>query len=139
VTVEIGDGVVVARSRTHPDAVAGTALVDAVLPAPSVARTRSPLLAALRDRGEVRSAVLTAPDGSEVDTGRVVVEPRTLRVVDAGGRPLPRRFAVGPHTTARAPAFARVGTDAPTHHHDDAIAAAVLAQLTRTERQPATA
>jgi hypothetical protein len=137
VAVEVGDGVVRARSRTHPDVVEGTALVDAVLPAATVARTRSPLLAALRDRGEVRSAVLTAPDGTEVDTGRFVVDPRTLRVVDAAGRAHPRRFAVGPPTTARAPAFARVGTDAPTHHHDDLIAAGVLAVVARpADRHP---
>lgn len=126
IEVDVAAGVVRARSSTQPEVVEGTALVDAVLPAPTVARTRSPLLAALRDRGEVRAAVLTAPDGTAVDTGRVVVD-RDLRVRNASGVAHPRRFAVGPHTTARAPAFARVGTDAPTHHHDDAVARALLA------------
>ncbi len=130
VEVDPAAGVVRARSTTQPEVVEGTALVDAVLPGPTVARTRSPLLAALRDRGEVRSAVLTAPDGTTIDTGRVVVD-RDLRVRDEAGAAHPRRFAVGPHTTARAPAFARVGTDAPTHHHDDAVARAVLTAVAR--------
>ncbi|HEV7722067.1 MAG TPA: FAD/NAD(P)-binding protein [Iamia sp.] len=138
VEVDAEAGVVRARSSTHPVVVEGRALVDAVLPAASVARTRSPLLAALRDRGEVRSAVLTAPDGTTVDTGRVTVEPKGLRLVDAQGRAHPRRFAVGPHTTARAPAFARVGTNAPTHHHDDAVARAVLA-LAAVDSEPVAA
>ncbi len=129
VEVDPGSSTVLVRSSTTPEVVVGTALVDAVLPPATLARTRSPLLRALDARGEVRSAVLTTADGVPVDTGRIVVDRRTLRIVDAAGEPHPRRFAVGPHTTARAPAFARVGTAAPTHVHDDLLAGAVLAAV----------
>jgi uncharacterized NAD(P)/FAD-binding protein YdhS len=92
------------------------ALVEARLPEPTVDRTRDPLLSALRAEG-----VPSTP------TGLIAVTPDDGRIVDRTGRPHPRRFALGPHTDARAAgAFARPRTNAPAFRQNDAVARALL-------------
>ncbi|WP_406345228.1 FAD/NAD(P)-binding protein [Streptomyces sp. NBC_00648] len=95
------------------------ALVEARLPEPSRERTRSPLLRALHRDG----AGLTA-------SGLLTVDPADGRVLDRDGRPHPRRFALGPHTTARVSgAFTRPRTGGPAFRQNDACARAALSFL----------
>ncbi|MDQ1522071.1 MAG: hypothetical protein QOI55_3144 [Actinomycetota bacterium] len=115
-----------AGSPTTPDVVEALALIDARLPAPSVEHTEDALLRELAERGEVRELILRDDDGSPLPTGQLLVTPTDMRLVDRAGTPHPRRFAAGPHTTSRAPAFARPCTDAPVFRHNDALARAVV-------------
>ncbi|WP_329397539.1 FAD/NAD(P)-binding protein [Streptomyces melanogenes] len=95
------------------------ALVEARLPEPSLERTRSPLLRALHRGGADVSA-----------SGLLSVDPADGRVLGRDGRPHPRRFALGPHTTARASgAFTRPRTGGPAFAQNDACARAALSFL----------
>ncbi|MEU3882141.1 FAD/NAD(P)-binding protein [Streptomyces californicus] len=109
-----------ARSATVPGAVTeARALVEARLPDPSLRHTASPLLRALRDEG-------AAVTGS----GLLSVDPADSRVLDRAGRPHPRRFALGPFTTARnSGAFTRPRTGGPAFRQNDAAARAALTFL----------
>ncbi len=109
-----------ARSATVPGVrTEARALVEARLPDPSLRHTASPLLRALRDDG----AAVT-------DTGLLSVDPADSRVLDRAGRPHPRRFALGPFTTARSSgAFTRPRTGGPAFRQNDAAARAALTFL----------
>ena len=95
-----------------------------------MSRTRSPLLRALRDRGEVIEQVLVDEvDGTRVNTGKLSVGP-DLRLVDAAGAAHPRRFALGIHTSRPAAGtFARPRTNALPFRQNDAVARTVLQVL----------
>jgi hypothetical protein len=116
----------VAGSPGVPGTVAATTLVEARLPAPSVARAADPLVRALHRRGELAEEILA---GGQLSTGRI----RTTvdaHLVDAEGRPHPRRLALGPHTSARSPgAFTRPRTNAVGFRQNDAVARRILTQL----------
>ncbi len=111
--------------------VTSTVLVDARLPDPSLSRTVDPLLGGLFARGEAAEDRLVDDDGTLLrNTGLLDVRPADGAVLDAGGRPHPRRFAVGPHTTVKvAGAFTRPGMNAQSLRYNDAVARAVLASL----------
>ncbi|MGP3635983.1 FAD/NAD(P)-binding protein [Streptomyces sp. 24-1644] len=95
------------------------ALVEARLPDPSVQYTRSPLLRGLYEDG-----------AAATDSGLLSVDPADGRILDREGRPHPRRFALGPNTTARAGgAFTRPRTGGPAFGQNDATARTVLAFL----------
>ena len=64
VTTDAERGVFVARSTSHPDEIAATALVDARIAGPSVSRSLSPLLQRWRERGEVLEEVVVDGDWS---------------------------------------------------------------------------
>ncbi|MFC8623439.1 FAD/NAD(P)-binding protein [Streptomyces anulatus] len=121
-TVETDEeqGLYRARSATVPGAsTEARALVEARLPDPSLQHTASPLLRSLRDDG----AAVT-------DTGLLSVDPADGRVLDRAGRPHPRRFALGPFTTARSSgAFTRPRTGGPAFRQNDAAARAALTFL----------
>ncbi|MDP9948398.1 MULTISPECIES: FAD/NAD(P)-binding domain-containing protein [Streptomyces] len=121
-TVEADEerGLFRARSATVPGAVTeARALVEARLPDPSLRHTASPLLRALRDEG-------AAVTGS----GLLSVDPADSRVLDRAGCPHPRRFALGPFTTARnSGAFTRPRTGGPAFRQNDAAARAALTFL----------
>ncbi|PVD07762.1 FAD/NAD(P)-binding protein [Streptomyces sp. CS147] len=121
-TVETDEeqGLFRARSATVPGArTEARALVEARLPDPSLRHTASPLLRALRDGG----AAVT-------DDGLLAVDPADNRVLDDEGRPHPRRFALGPFTTARSSgAFTRPRTGGPAFRQNDAAARAALTFL----------
>ncbi|MET7937650.1 FAD/NAD(P)-binding protein [Streptomyces sp. NPDC005322] len=92
------------------------ALVEARLPEPTVDRSRDPLLRALHHDG-----------AAATPAGLLAVSPDDARILDRAGRPHPRRFALGPHTDARASgAFARPRTNAPAFRQNDAAARALL-------------
>ncbi|MER6524996.1 FAD/NAD(P)-binding protein [Streptomyces sp. NPDC001508] len=127
-TVTAEDGVFRAASATVPGfRIEARALVEARLPAPTVGRARDGLLRALHADGAVES-----PDGL------LRVDPADGRILDAGGRPHPRRFALGPYTDGRTPgAFTRPRTGGPAFRQNDATARAALALLRETARPAA--
>ena len=119
----------VARSRSHPDEVVGTALVDARIAAPSVSRSASALLRRLQARGEVLEEVVTEGDWA-MNTGKVVVTGPDLRIADRDRRGHPRRHALGVFTNRPAAgAFARPRTNAPAFRQNDVVARAILTTL----------
>ncbi|MEV7485655.1 FAD/NAD(P)-binding protein [[Kitasatospora] papulosa] len=121
-TVETDEeqGVFRARGTTVPGAYTeARALVEARLPDPSLRTTRSALLSALHEEG----AAVTG-------TGLLSVDPADGRILDREGRPHPRRFALGPYTTARSGgAFTRPRTGGPAFRQNDATARTALAFL----------
>ncbi|MEV7671582.1 FAD/NAD(P)-binding protein [Streptomyces sp. NPDC088752] len=95
------------------------ALVEARLPDPTLELTGSPLLRALHEEG-----------ARATDSGLLVVDPVDGRILERDGRPHPRRFALGPHTTARAGgAFTRPRTGGVAFGQNDVTARAALALL----------
>ncbi|MFE5731406.1 FAD/NAD(P)-binding protein [Streptomyces sp. NPDC056528] len=104
------------------------ALVEARLPDPTLELTGSPLLRALHEEG-----------ARATDSGLLVVDPADGRILERDGRPHPRRFALGPHTTARAGgAFTRPRTGGVAFGQNDVTARAALALLRDLEcRLPA--
>ncbi|GAB1511058.1 FAD/NAD(P)-binding protein [Actinophytocola sp. KF-1] len=127
--VRVTGGRFVADSPAVPGSVATTALVDARLPAPSVRRATDPLLRNLYRRGELAEELLLDTD-AERGTGRIHTTAEGL-LVDSTGWPHPRRFALGPHTSARSPgAFTRPRTNAPSFRQNDAVARQILARST---------
>ncbi|MEU3298611.1 FAD/NAD(P)-binding protein [Streptomyces sp. NPDC006678] len=94
-------------------------LIEARLPDPTVEHTRSPLL-----KGLYADGALATP------SGLLRVDPEDGRILERGERPHPRRFALGPHTSARAGgAFTRPRTGGPAFSQNDATARAVLGFL----------
>jgi uncharacterized NAD(P)/FAD-binding protein YdhS len=110
-----------------------TAMIDAVLPKPTVVATRDPLVASLAARGELTEQVLREGE-APVPTGRIRVD-RSGRVIDRDGNRHPQRFSLGIHTTARAPAFARPHTSSPALRANDACARAMLCVI-EERKQP---
>jgi hypothetical protein len=108
-----------------------TALVEARLPRPSLERTTDPLLRELRRAGAIAEEVLTGP-GDTHRSGLLTVTHPEGGLVDPrlGGRPHPRRVALGAPTNQRAvAAFARPLTDAPGFQQNDATARSLLRSL----------
>ncbi|MEU8823524.1 FAD/NAD(P)-binding protein [Streptomyces sp. NPDC048636] len=104
--------------------VLATTLIEARLPEPDLRRTADELLGRLLRTGQCRPHRV---DGYE--TGGVDVTPAPYRLVDAQGRPHPRRFAVGVPTEGVhwvTAAGARPGVNSVTLCDTDAIARAVL-------------
>ncbi|KOV70111.1 FAD/NAD(P)-binding protein [Streptomyces sp. MMG1121] len=127
-TVTAAGGVFRAAGSTVPGfSVEARALVEARLPEPTVGRARDSLLRELHADG-----------ATETPEGLLRVDPRDGRVLDAAGRPHPRRFALGPYTDARTPgAFTRPRTGGPAFRQNDATARAALRLLgTSLEREP---
>lgn len=135
ITPDAERGTFVATSATVDGEVHARAMIEATLPAFDLGRTTDPLLAALAGRGEAVSQVLTAPDGVRVSTGAVQTD-RTHRLVRADGSSAARRFALGMHTSVKAPAFARPGSNGPVHRLNDHVARTLLA-LRPPESDPA--
>ncbi|MYU36098.1 adenylate cyclase [Streptomyces sp. SID8358] len=121
VATDEDQGLFRAGSATVPGQyVTARALVEARLPDPSTDRTRSTLLRALYEDG-----------AAGTDGGLLRVDPADGRVLDRDGSPHPRRFALGPYTTARsAGAFTRPRTGGPAFRQNDATARAALTFLT---------
>ncbi|WP_181806500.1 FAD/NAD(P)-binding protein [Streptomyces shenzhenensis] len=119
-TVTAEDGVFRASAETVPGfAVEARALVEARLPESAMGRARDPLLRELH-----------AGEAAETADGLLRVDPADGRILDRGGRPHPRRFALGPFTNSRTPgAFTRPRTGGPAFRQNDATARAALAFL----------
>lgn len=122
VTVETDEerGVFRASSASLPGQwTEARALVEARLPDPTLKRTGSPLLRALYEDG-----------ARATDAGLLAVDPDDGRVLGQDGRPHPRHFALGPHTTARAGgAFTRPRTGGFAFRQNDRAARTALTLL----------
>lgn len=126
--VRAENGRFVAGSPAVPGTIETTTLIEARLPAPSVRRATDPLLRTMFGRGELAEEVLLDVE-AEHSTGRILTTDAGL-LVDATGWPHPRRFALGPHTSSRAPgAFTRPNTNAVGFRQNDAVARHILAQF----------
>ncbi|MFJ9710493.1 FAD/NAD(P)-binding protein [Streptomyces sp. NPDC101234] len=119
-TVAAQDGVFRASADTVPGfVVEARALVEARLPEPTVGRARDALLRELQGDG-----------AAETPDGLLRVDPADGRILDGGGRPHPRRFALGPFTDGRTPgAFTRPRTGGPAFRQNDATARTALVFL----------
>ncbi len=110
--------------------VSATALIEARLPAPDLARCADPLLADLLGSGQATSYRIRCADGTGYETTGLAVTEQPYQILDAAGRVHPRRFAYGVPTeavhwvTAAGP---RPGVNSVTFADSDAIARAVLA------------
>jgi len=131
------EGTFVAGSASTGCTVSATALMDARLPGPSVQATRSALVRAMAERGELSELILVEADGSQIATGQIRVHASDQRVVERTGVTHPRRFALGQHSTSRAPAFARPRTNALAFRHNDLCARALLTAVCAPDHQGA--
>ncbi|WP_020669346.1 FAD/NAD(P)-binding protein [Amycolatopsis nigrescens] len=131
VTADDERGVFVASGESFPGTVQARALIEARLPHPSVRLASDPLLRALRDSGELaEETVLDAASGTRLPSGRIHTRVGDSRLLDGDGVPHPRRFALGPHTSARsAGAFTRPRMNALPFRQNDAVARQLLAIL----------
>ncbi len=124
-------GVFRARGANLDVDVPARALVDAWLPPSRAASSES---AALRDLIASATGIeqQLTDEGHTFNSGRLVVAPGDARVVGQDAVGHPRRYAIGPFTTAPfVGAFARPRTDAVSFRENDAVARAVLADLAR--------
>nr|WP_310716568.1 FAD/NAD(P)-binding protein [Streptomyces lydicus] len=123
-----GDGAAPGFTAYSPDVpgseVTATALIEARLPEPDLRRTGDELLAGLLAAGGCRPHTV---DGYE--TGGLDVSASPYHLVEADGRPHPRRFAVGVPTEGVhwvTAAGARPGVGSVTLADTDAVARAAL-------------
>ncbi|MFE7414650.1 FAD/NAD(P)-binding protein [Streptomyces laurentii] len=111
-----------------------TALIDARIPTPDLARDTSPLIRRLRADGLVRTFTIQGPDGAHA-TGGLDITPAPFRVLDASGRPHEGLFALG-IPTEHTRWFTQVGSSRPGtgqtlfYRDADTIAEALLAPTT---------
>ncbi|MEU0107720.1 FAD/NAD(P)-binding protein [Streptomyces sp. NPDC006251] len=132
-------GTFTATSPTVPgSSVHATALIEAYLPGPSLARTEDPLLRGLYRQGALAEEVIADPSHTH-RSGLLAVSADGHVIDPALGGPHPRRIALGAPTNSRAvAAFARPRTDAPAFRQNDAVARALLRTLSATEAGTAT-
>jgi GNAT superfamily N-acetyltransferase len=118
----------VAASARSGITVSAAALIEARLPAPSVARSANPLLRQLYTSGLGTEQQLLTADGTHA-TGRLLVSSRNELISPVGER-RERLFGVGPGTSGwGAGAFARPGTNAAPFRENDALARRILTLL----------
>ncbi|HEY0542135.1 MAG TPA: FAD/NAD(P)-binding protein [Actinoallomurus sp.] len=81
--------------QVRGEPVAAPAFLEAHLPPPGLRRTADPLLRQLRETGACRPYLIPTPGGPAYETGGLEVTESPFHIVDAEGRPHPRRFALG--------------------------------------------
>lgn len=105
-------------------------LIEARLPEPDLRRTVDPLLRHLLATDQAAPYRIAGVNGTVYETGGLAVTERPYHLLDAAGRPHPRRFAYGVPTEAvhwATAAGIRPGVDSVTLGDSDAIARAALA------------
>ena len=123
----------VARSAQSGITVSATALIEARLPAPSVARSANPLLRQLHTSGLGTEQQLLTADGTHA-TGRLLVSAHNELISPVGERRR-RLFGVGPGTSGwGAGAFARPGSNAAPFRENDALARRILNLLAQEDQ-----
>jgi uncharacterized NAD(P)/FAD-binding protein YdhS len=128
VTADEDTGRFIATSARSGVTVTAAALIEARLPAPSVARSANPLLRQLHRSGFGAEQQLLSAGGLH-STGRLLVSDRNELLSPVGER-RPRLFGVGPGTSGwGAGAFARPGTNAAPFRENDALARRILTVL----------
>ncbi|WP_340686216.1 FAD/NAD(P)-binding protein [Amycolatopsis coloradensis] len=125
-------GVFVASGASFPGETEARTLVEARLPEPSVTRASDVLLRRLHAGGALgEETVLDPVTGDRLLAGRIHTRVSDGRMLDGAGRPHPRRFALGPHTSARsAGAFTRPRTNALPFRQNDIVAREILRMIT---------
>lgn len=121
-------GVFAASGASFPGRTEARTLVEARLPEPSITRAADVLLRQLHASGALgEEAVVDPVTGDRLLAGRIHTRVSDGRMLDGEGRPHPRRFALGPHTSARsAGAFTRPRTNALPFRQNDAVAREIL-------------
>jgi hypothetical protein len=138
ISTEESTGRFVAGSARSGVGVSAAALIEARLPAPSVARTANPLLRQLHGSGLGTEQQLLTAQGLHA-TGRLLVSGENELLSHLGER-RPRLFAVGAGTSGwGAGAFARPGTNAAPFRENDALARRILKLLAQETTRPAPA
>jgi hypothetical protein len=136
-----GPGTEVRFDTTNPSFVAESALVpgppvrsraliEARLPEPDLRRTEDPLLRHLLVTEQAGPYRIAGSCGTTYETGGLAVTERPYHLLDARGRPHPRRFAFGVPTESVhwvTAAGIRPGVDSVTISDSDAIARATMA------------
>lgn len=125
-----------ASTEVPGPAVRSRVLIEARLPEPDLRRTVDPLLRHLLNTDQAAPYRIPGVHGTVYETGGLAVTERPYRLLDAQGRPHPRRFAYGIPTEAvhwATAAGIRPGVDSVTLADSDAIARAVLALPAVTE------
>ncbi|WP_067226495.1 FAD/NAD(P)-binding domain-containing protein [Streptomyces sp. NBRC 109706] len=134
VTASAATGEFVADSPLVPGSrVRARVLVEARLPVVDLSRTADPLLRQLLESGRCRPYRIPTEAGGSYPTGGLDVTERPYHVVDAGGRPHPRRFALGVPTESVhwvTAAGIRPGVGSVTLTDSDAVARTVLGLAT---------
>ncbi|KOV53855.1 FAD binding domain-containing protein [Streptomyces sp. AS58] len=103
-------------------------LIEARLPEPDLRRTHDPLLRHLLATEQIGPYLVRSSRGAAYETGGLAVTERPYHLLDARGRPHPRRFAFGVPTEGVhwvTAAGVRPGVDSVTISDSDAIARAV--------------
>ena len=135
ITAEEASGRFVAASAQAGITVSATALIEARLPAPSVARSTNPLLRQLYRSGLGAEQQHLSAEGLH-STGRLLVSDRN-EILSPVGEPRLRLFGVGPGTSGwGAGAFARPGTNAAPFRENDALARRILTVMAGHQRTP---
>ncbi|MGY6657371.1 FAD/NAD(P)-binding protein [Amycolatopsis sp. TRM77291] len=118
----------VASGASFPGETEARTLVEARLPEPSITRAADVLLRQLHASGALgEEAVVDTVTGDRLLAGRIHTRVSDGRMLDGQGRPHPRRFALGPHTSARsAGAFTRPRTNALPFRQNDVVAREIL-------------
>jgi hypothetical protein len=110
---------------------------DARLPPTSVSTSDSEALRSLVESGAGREELVSDAHFTD-STGRLVVRTGDARVIGRDGEPHPRRFAVGPYTSAPfVGAFARPATNAVSFRENNRVARAVLTLAATLSAEPA--
>ncbi|MFI0801708.1 FAD-NAD(P)-binding [Amycolatopsis lurida] len=122
----------VASGASFPGETEARTLVEARLPEPSITRASDVLLRQLHASGALgEEAVVDTVTGDRLLAGRIHTRVSDGRMLDREGRPHPRRFALGPHTSARsAGAFTRPRTNALPFRQNDVVAREILKLVT---------
>lgn len=83
------------RSRIPGQVIRSRTLIEARMPEPDIRITTDPLISGLLATGECALHQIPRQAGGSYQTGGLAVTPRPYNLVDAAGRPHPRRFAFG--------------------------------------------
>jgi hypothetical protein len=135
VTADEERRVFLASGASFPGETEARTLVEARLPQPSITRASDVLLRQLRDNGALgEETMVDAVTGDRLLAGRIHTRVSDGRMLDGEGRPHRRRFALGPHTSARsAAAFTRPRTNALPFRQNDVVAREILRLIAESE------
>ncbi|HKS45579.1 MAG TPA: FAD/NAD(P)-binding protein [Amycolatopsis sp.] len=129
VTLDTEHGLFVGGGESFPGTVEASALIEARLPEASVPRAADGLLRSMRDAGELAEELVRG-----LPSGRIHTRVSDGRLLNAHGHAHPRRFSLGPHTSARsAAAFTRPRMNALSFRQNDAVAREILKVLKHTD------
>ncbi|GAA2133764.1 FAD/NAD(P)-binding protein [Kitasatospora kazusensis] len=124
-----GSGFLLSSTLVPRTEVLVDALIEARLPEVDIRRSTDPLIGQLRRTGQCSAYLIPGPPGADYQTGGLAVTRSPYRLIDAEGRPHPRRFAFGVPTEAVhwvTAAGVRPGVNSVILADADAVAQAVL-------------